>query len=205
MIENDKASLWLGGYDGMKKTYIELLKSTQRPNIEILIEYLEKDTDFFTAPASSQGHNNYRSGLLEHSLKTWAAIYNLAPVFMKGVGSDTLVIVSLLHDVCKTNFYKETTRNVKVDGVWQQEPYFSIEDKLPLGHGEKSVILLQRFISLSIEEVMAIRWHMGGFDDAGRQYAGGLALNGAMEKYPIITLLHMADLAAVSFEEAPLE
>ena len=81
---------------------------------------------------------------------------------------ETYAIVALLHDLCKANFYKKGTRNVKNDetGKWEKVPSYSVEDMFPYGHGEKSVFLIERFMKLKVEEAVAIRWHMGGFDDA---------------------------------------
>ena len=181
----------------MINKYITLLRSTNRKGIDDLIKYLTIGTDFFTAPASSKNHGVYEGGLLRHSLEVYDNLLKINQIFTVVCSPDTGIIISLLHDLCKANFYKPDTRNVKnADGTWSQVPYYSIDDKIPLGHGEKSVILTQRFISLSVEEIMAIRWHMGGFDDASRSYSGGFALTAAMDKYPIITALHIADLSA---------
>jgi len=182
--------------------FISLLASTNRKGVEELVSYLKSETDFFEAPASSNNHGNYKGGLLEHSLVVYDNLKTILTVFHVDVNEDTLIIVSLLHDLCKANFYKADTRNVKNEhGQWEKVPYFSIDDETPLGHGEKSALILQRYIPLTMEEVMAIRWHMAGFDDGAKSYAGGLALNGAMNKYPLIAALHMADLAAVNLRK----
>ncbi|SDD88685.1 hydrolase [Sporomusa acidovorans] len=182
----------------MNNKFNQLLVDTQRPGIDALLDYLQNETDFYTAPASTNYHGANEAGLLEHSLAVYDHLQKLVPLYFDEWDESTLCIVSLLHDVCKMNFYKTATRNVKntQTGIWEQVPYITIDDQLPLGHGEKSVIILQRFIPLSIEEIMSIRWHMAGFDDAARQYGGGQALSLAMRKYPLITVLHMADLAA---------
>lgn len=182
----------------MKQRFINLLSQVQRPGINNLINYLEHETDFFTAPASAKFHGAKECGLLEHSLVVYDNLIKVFETFFEEFQSDTLIIVALLHDVCKTNFYKKGFRNVKNDLTkqWEQIEVYEIDDQLPLGHGEKSVIILQRYIGLSIEEIMCIRWHMAGYDDVGRSWAGGLTMGNAMAKYPLITALHMADLAA---------
>jgi HD superfamily phosphohydrolase YqeK len=193
--------------------FISLLSSTKRKGIEELVSYLKSETDFFEAPASSNNHGNYKGGLLEHSLVVYDNLRTILTVFHVDVNEDTLIIASLLHDLCKANFYKNGTRNVKHENCkitdcpckynngWIKEPYYSIDDETPLGHGEKSALILQRYVPLTMEEVMAIRWHMAGFDDGAKSYAGNLALNGAMNKYPLIAALHMADLAAVNLRK----
>ena len=104
----------------------------------------------------------------------------------------------LLHDICKSNFYTDSIRNKKIDNKWVQEPYFAVDDMNPLGHGEKSVIIIQQFIKLNENELYAIRWHMMSYDDVTRGYTGNLSLTNALTKYPIITLIHMADLFSIS-------
>jgi len=194
MILNDVQGLWVGGKSNLFELYQVLFQTVNRKGKIEFLESLVKETDFFRAPASANNHGNYESGLVEHSLQVYFNLVSLVGLSGIIVPKDSLVIVSLAHDICKTNFYQATTRNVKVNGVWVKEPYFSIEDKFPLGHGEKSVIILQKFMELTNEEIMAIRWHMAGFDDSARSYAGGLALSKALQFYPLITLLHCADL-----------
>lgn len=189
-----ESDLWVNGLTGLQEKYLTALSNINRVGIADLAAYLQ-ETDFFTAPASAKNHNNYRGGLVEHSLLVTINAIKIAEIY-KNVLPESVILVSLLHDICKINFYKETTRNKKIDGVWTQEPYFEIQDSYPLGHGEKSVIILQRFIKLTNDEIMAIRWHMMGFDDSAREYGGSLALRAAADKYPLITVLHMADLAA---------
>jgi hypothetical protein len=186
----------------MINKYTDLLKSTNRIGIDNLIRYMTKDTDFFTAPASSSKHGSYEGGLVEHSLEVYDYLLKINRAFDVNCNADTVIIISLLHDLCKANFYKTSTRNVQDYNVqtcnskgWSIVPYYSVDDKFPLGHGEKSVILAQRYIALTDDEMMAIRWHMGGFDDAARAYSGGFALTNAMDMYPLVTALHMADIA----------
>lgn len=189
----------------MRDRFINLLRETNRAGIENLISYLVDKTDFFTAPASTQYHGSKEGGLLEHSLAVYDLLLKVNKTFDLNIKPETIAVVALLHDVCKTNFYIVGTRNVKdpiIDGKqltgWHPVPYYAIDDQLPLGHGEKSTILLQQFIRLSLDEVMAIRWHMGAY--GASDYATGKALNNAIDKFPVITALQIADLAATYFE-----
>lgn len=191
--------IWVGGRSGMRDQFIKILVSTDRIGIADLLNWIE-GTDFYRAPASSQGHNNYEGGLLEHSLEVY---FKLLDVISKvsdypNIPSESIAISALLHDICKANFYHADGRNRKdaVTGKWFIEPYFSIDDKFPLGHGEKSVIVIQQFMKLTPNEIIAIRWHMAGFDDSARAYAGGLAMTKAYKEYPLAVLLHVADLLA---------
>ena len=84
-------------------------------------------------------------------------------------------------------------------GEWEQVPYYSVEDAFPYGHGEKSVYLIERFLRLKPAEAVAVRWHMGGFDDSVR--GGSFAVSGAYEKYPMAVKLHLADMEATYLRE----
>ena len=185
----------------MREQFLNLLKSTGRERINQLCAYLDTDTDFFKAPASTVHHGAKEGGLLEHSLAVYDCLLKIYKSFDGYVVIDeSKIIVSLLHDICKANFYTVSTRNVKINGVWERVPYYAVEDQFPVGHGEKSVIIAQQFIGLTTEEIMAIRWHMGGWEDSARGYSGQASQSAAMKRYPLITALHMADLAASYFD-----
>lgn len=179
----------------MKEEYLGLLRSTQREGIEDLIDWLNAKTDFFTAPASSQFHGAYVGGLVVHSLAVYKYLKNFTKT-LPDMAEDTLIITGLLHDLCKVNFFVRQTRNVKIPGErrWEEEESFGIEDSLPMGHGEKSVYLAMKYIPLTDQEALAIRWHMGGYDDAARAYIGGKAQSNAYRAYPMAAALNIADM-----------
>jgi hypothetical protein len=113
---------------------------------------------------------------------------------------ESIAICGLLHDVCKANFYKPETRNRKNShGKWEAYKAYAIDDQLPFGHGEKSVYIINSFMKLTREEAMAIRWHMGAFDDAVK--GGCNALSKAFSLYPLAVMLHTADLQATYLDE----
>jgi len=178
----------------MKEQFIELLKSIQREGIDDLINFIES-TDFFKAPASTKFHGNVEGGLLKHSLKVYELLKEKlknAPIEMS-IPEDTVKIVALLHDICKANFYKVDYRNAKNElGVWEKVPYYTVEDTIPYGHGEKSVMMITEYIKLTAEEKYAIRWHMGLSEP--KEVYGTLAT--AFAKYPLIIMLFEADLEA---------
>ena len=193
--------------DEVKSTMDEFM-SIYRDNIhrdgsEALLEWLKK-TDFFTAPASTRFHSSYEGGLCRHSIN----VYNNLLTLTQSYGFDSesypdpnesIAIVSLLHDLCKANFYKVSTRNAKNEttGRWEKVPFYQIEDRFPYGHGEKSVILIQSFIKLSRFEAVAVRWHMGAYNDRDQLSTMGQAF----DQYPLALLLHTADLFATHFDE----
>lgn len=191
------------------------LEMNQEKFIEIFNKYITREgagnlldwlisSDFFTAPASSKFHSAYEGGLCEHSLNVFDRYVRLLTMeygddFSDKISMESVAIISLLHDVCKVDFYKVDYRNVKVDGQWVQVPYYSIEDKLPYGHGEKSVYIVGSFIKLTREEAMAINWHGGGFDDRVR--GGSYALADAYYKFPNAMIFHTADMMATYLDE----
>ena len=204
------------------KRFEDLLLSVQRDGIQKLVNYINK-TDFYKAPASTRFHLACEGGLLQHSLNVYDCLTAKKdslvwkPVFDK-IPDESLIIMALLHDLCKANFYKEGTKNQKTydpekvaaaepwqrkhdqigDCIWETVQTYQVDDQLPLGHGEKSVMLLQCYIRLTMQEVMAIRWHMG-FSEAKENYN---AVGQAMEKYPVVLALHEADLEATKILEA---
>lgn len=189
----------------LAQEFESLLLSTHREGIDKLIAYLKLKTDFFSAPASTRFHSSCPGGLLQHSMNVYKMLKAKSQTeTWKSTLSreDTMIIVSLLHDICKANFYAVEMRNRKnEDGVWEQYPFYIIDDKNPYGHGEKSVMMIMEFMKLTAEEKYAIRWHMG-FSEPKENYN---ALGKAMEYYPIVVALHEADLEATYLLESGVE
>jgi hypothetical protein len=184
--------------DVLWNEYKELLLSTKRQGIKDLVAWLE-GTDFIYAPASTRYHSAHQGGLLEHSLNVYYELIRQQDVIkLLNIPQDTLIITALLHDICKVNYYKQDVRNVKKNGTWVQEPYYTVDDYFPVGHGEKSIIVAQEFIKLNDIEVAMIRGHMGGF--VADPYFNVSAL---YNKYPEALVLHMADMRATYLVESP--
>lgn len=170
----------------------------QREGADRLLHWME-GTDFFEAPASTKYHCACEGGLVQHSVNVYRVLRD--KYFEEGKDSEeSFAICGLLHDLCKAGFYTVSTRNVKNEqGQWEKVPYYTVEDNFPYGHGEKSVFLIERFLKLKPAEAMAIRWHMGGFDDSVK--AGNFALSLAFEKYDLCVKMHLADLEATYLVE----
>ena len=186
-----------------KDLFIELLQTACEDRFDTtkFIDYLQNQTDFFEAPASTKFHLSVAGGLVEHSLDVYKALSILCKTFYPECKDSTIVLVALLHDLCKVNFYKQELRNVKEDGRWVAKLQYVVDDELPIGHGEKSVImLLRQGVPLTDEEIYAIRWHMSGFDNAFR--GGEQALGNAYKKSKLVVLLQAADLIATHALEA---
>lgn len=180
-----------------KEEFIQIYNEyiTRRGAAELL-EWIQK-TDFFTAPASTKYHCACENGLVMHSVSVFRTM--VEKHFDEETDSmESFAICALLHDLCKAQFYKVSSRNVKNDetGQWEKVPFYAIEDTFPYGHGEKSVFLIERFMRLRLDEAMAIRWHMGGFDDNN-----GMYVSKAYDKYPLAVKLHLADLESTYLRE----
>ena len=187
----------------MKERFLEIwYRYVSREGSDALLNWLCK-SDFFTAPASTRYHGAYEGGLCEHSVNVYERLVQLVNAVLPEKdrpGMETLAIIALCHDLCKVGVYHLEQKWRKDErGKW--EPYYgyNFDDSMPFGHGEKSVHIASAFMKLSREEALAIRWHMGGFDEAVQ--GGSRALSGAWEQYPLGMLLHCADLTASYVDE----
>ena len=187
--------------------FIEIFKSKiKRDGADKLLEYIIS-SDFFVAPASAKYHSAYEGGLLDHSLNVYDCLvaYLDRDVAKSKYGlnytDETIAIVSLLHDLCKTNVYKVSKRNVKnkETGKWEEVDFFEFDDKLPYGHGEKSVYMITPFMRLTREEAFAIRYHMG-FSGASSPVETN-NVSKAFEMFPLAFALSTADMEATYYLE----
>ena len=192
--------------ENIKNEFIETYKSKiKREGADKLLDYLISKSDFFTAPASTQYHLCREGGLCEHSLNVYKCLCDylsrprVKETYGLNVTEETAAIAALLHDVCKTDCYVVSTRNKKdkVTGKWTEVPFYEFRDRLPYGHGEKSVYIISGFMRLTREEAFAIRYHMGfaGTEDAR-------SVGAAFELYPLAFALSTADMEATYFIES---
>ena len=188
-----------------KEEFIEIYREhIHREGSAELLDYLENKSDFFTAPASARFHGSYAGGLCDHSvnvyrcLEAYLARDRVREVYGFECSPESAAIAALLHDVCKIGCYRAGSRNVKNEatGQWEKVPTFFYEDKLPYGHGEKSVYIISGFMRLTREEAMAIRWHMGFSGPEDDRTVGQ-----ALQKYPLAFALATADMEASYFLE----
>ena len=186
-----------------KKTFVEILFGTNRKGIENVLSKLE-ELGFFEAPASTKFHLSSKGGLMQHSLNVYEAalllrdqVIQRKPELKAEIPLDSVEICSLLHDVCKTDIYVETiVRKMNQDGSWEKYPGYTTDYRagLPLGHGEKSVIMLLSWgLELRPEEMMAIRWHMTAWDLPMQSPEHKESLNAAKSKTPLVSLIQLAD------------
>lgn len=159
------------------------------------IEFLN-ESDFWRAPASTVYHESFEGGLAAHSLKVYENLSLLNYIKVLGFSEETVAKVSILHDLCKVNFYRKTIKNKRMeDGTWVRVEGFEVNDQFPMGHGEKSAIVaLQYHIKLTEEELLAIRWHMGAYGPESKDYIAGKSLSNAMTNNKLVVALQLADM-----------
>lgn len=181
----------------LKKDFYAICDShIQREGIDELLKYLS-GRDFFEAPASTAYHDSTDFGLVAHSLAVYDIAVQLNETFELGIDMESIAICALFHDVCKTDFYVKEMRNKKIDGKWEEIETWIVKDQLPLGHGEKSIFIINNYMQLTDVEALAIRWHLGGFDPAVHfGYPYGHSNKQAFRENKLVALIAMADLGA---------
>ena len=188
-----------------KERFLEIYnEKITREGADKLLDFLLNGSDFFTAPASTRYHGAHEGGLVEHSLNVYDCLADMAERLKERYGieytDESIAIAGLLHDICKVNFYKTSYRNVKDEtGRWQSVPYYTIEDTLPYGHGEKSAYIVSAYMRLTRDEAFAIRYHMGfsGTEDPGN-------VGRALEMFPLAYATCCADMEAAFLVEGKL-
>ena len=181
-----------------KCNFCRLLRSTERENIDKVIAELEK-LGFFDAPASRKDHNSFSGGLVAHSLNVYRvakdislAMCNINPDLE--VSDDSLIIASLLHDICKAPRYQGSSQK---NGEYQKN-----YSHLPVGHGEKSVIMLLRLgLEMTDDEILAIRWHMGAWQIALHNEEMQQDYIHATQSCPLLAIIEAADKMAAQLLE----
>ena len=196
--------------ENLKKYFIERLLSTGRKGMENVISNLER-LGFFTAPASTRFHLNIPGGLMLHSwnvcntaLMLRDQMILMKPELQERLPVESVIIAALLHDVCKSDIYKETLLNRKNDqGFWEKVPGYEIDcSNFPMGHGEKSVIMLVSMgLDLTRDEMLAIRWHMTAWELAFQSFEQKTNLQTARAVAPLCAIIQSADGLASSLLE----
>ena len=192
------------------------LGKVQRPGMDKLLEYIRK-SDFYTAPASTKYHLAAPGGLLQHSLNVLDALrglltrdetgenwlYTVGGTTVATIPEDSVTVMALLHDICKTHFYGTSTRNQKNDatGKWEKVPFYTVNDMMPLGHGPKSAMIVKQYTTLTSQEMYAIWHHMG----MNGNYENDNAVGKSIEMYPAVLALQTADMMASRFMEGEKE
>lgn len=200
MIDTLGADIIDSNYSLFKK----LLFDTKRPNIVSFLEWLDT-TDFKTAPASSKFHLNALGGLCQHSLNVYKCATNMVTQYSLDLPFESIALSCLLHDLCKVQMYKKNQVWDKEwknkTNEWRKTEEWTVDEDQPFGHGEKSVILANRFIEFTEEEIAAIRWHLGFADPATHFFfPSGAPFKKCLEKYPLVQVVVLADSTAQYLE-----
>ena len=195
-----------------KAEFIELLKSTGREGIDDLIDMLDEGKmHFFTAPASVNHHLNSDGGLLIHSLNTCKAglklrdmIIEMKPELEPMLKRESVIIATLLHDICKADIYVPAIKKRKgEDGIWREVESYDVSYRnFPMGHGEKSAMLaLMSGLEIYDDELLAIRWHMAAWDLPMQSIELNKCINTARDEHPLCSLVNLADGMAANLLE----
>lgn len=154
-----------------------------------LLQYLETETDFFTAPASSKYHLTYEGGLVQHTLHVVNTLEWLtAHMDLEWGKARSPIVVGMLHDLCKINTYVR-------DGVeWKFNPHGKYADYVKNGeHGLLSLRIAHNCgVILTREEEACIHFHMGEWTKDGM----GITYTEMVQKYPNLLWTHTADMYA---------
>ena len=186
----------------IKQIILSRLHSIEREGMSDLIHFLTSESDYFKAPASIKGHCNYPHGLAIHSHNVVELLLQKNNQYHLGLSKETIYLAGYLHDLCKTNIFYPTLK-LRYNHKNEKECYFTYEcvDDFPMGHGEKSVILAQQYIKLTLEEILLIRWHTGPQTPCENPYR----YDQALEKCPAIKAIFTADEEAATFLEKTKE
>lgn len=198
-----------------KELFVKTCRSyIQREGLEALLDYLEEKTDFYTAPSSTNYHLNETGGLCKHSLNVFITamqvyestvkptILDKTGPFITPLSEESIAIATLFHDLCKTKYYKQVEKWKKnKEGKWASYPAYEVDDQFPFGHGEKSCYIINWYMKLHPDELLAIRWHMGMFEMAPMGSSMSFSFRSALEQSPLVALVHAADFIASNLKE----
>lgn len=142
-----------------------------------------KEKGFFNKPAAIKHHGNYTGGLFDHSLAVAQSLIKITRnMGITWQNARSPFVVGIFHDLCKLEDYTKAT-----DGAeWTYN-----NDKILSGHGDKSIMLLSQFMTLTEEEILCIRFHMGAY-----QTDDWNAYDKAIKKYETVLWSHTADMYA---------
>lgn len=159
-----------------------------------------RTTDFFICPASARYHDSKPGGLLNHTLGVAKRALDLLKTdSFADVPVESAVLTSLIHDWCKIGLYQPYMKNVKNEqtGEWEKVQAYTYNDDraVCLGHGVASMYLAQKYVKLTYEECLAVRWHMGEYNVA---HSEDSELAQANRNYPMVQLLQFADRLSIT-------
>lgn len=184
-----------------------------RDGLDKILAYLDK-SDFYEAPSSASFHLNVKGGLCKHSINVFEtalkirehiaqeAIESGESPFTEVPSTESVAVAALFHDICKVKLYHEVEKWKKdANGRWMNYPGYELKDDFPLGHGEKSCLMLSWYMRLKPDEMLAIRWHMGPWGVNMNSFEDQRNYDTAHSLYPLVMIIHTADCLAASIME----
>lgn len=183
------------------KERLDLMMATNLSEIvkEDFLKWLA-ESGFFTAPASTKYHGNYAGGLFDHSFTVMNLLVELSAANgLKWKRPASPFLVGMFHDLCKIDQYRPIIKAVEHFDNDQVATFYNEcvgfeynPNTLLKGHGDKSVMLLSQFTTLTDEETACIRYHMGAFTEKEewRDYTR------AVHAFPNVLWTHQADMLA---------
>lgn len=174
------------------KERLDLMMSTNLAGIvkDDFLKWLGEN-GFFNAPASTKYHGNYAGGLFDHSFMVMNLLVELSAAnALKWKRPASPFLVGMFHDLCKIDQYR--IDNSIPYTVGEPTRYEYNPNTMYKGHGDKSIILLSQFTTLTDEETACIRYHMGAFTEKEewRDYTR------AVHAFPNVLWTHQADMLA---------
>lgn len=194
-----------------KEEIEKLLLSVERTGIHNLLAEMDFN-GFYEAPCSTKYHLHVEGGLAQHSLNVYHTLKELCESFAIGteITEESIIICSLLHDLGKMgdfgkslyvpNYVRSKTKNKETGEydmvISEAQPYQINQELMAEEHEIKSVLIAERFITLTEEEESAILHHNGLFGKLDSSYGTQL-----YAKTKLAFLLHTADMYVSRFVE----
>ncbi len=166
--------------DEVMKRYEALKEKVdgRRAEFAELMKFIETETAYLKAPASTKFHLCKEGGLLEHSVNVAENLLKIKNVLAPEISDESCVIVGLLHDLGKAGMpgepqylKNEPSQKQKAYGYSASTPYRFNKDLLYLSVPVRSLYLVSSRFPLTEEEVQAIVYHDGQYVEDNRSVA----------------------------------
>ena len=167
-------------YDGL----LELLGPRRKQVLDFLV-FLENETSWLEAPASSRHHLNVPGGLIIHSLLTTRTMLDIRDALAPEYDDETCVIVGLFQDVGKIGL-PGNPLYLRLDKPEGNILFRSNQELVTMGVAVRSLFLIAPHVRLSAEEAQAVCYHDGQY------IPDNLVVKN--HECPLTLLVHFADL-----------
>ena len=177
----------MGALKESKEKYEELLeKISSRKGVLELSEYLKKH-GLFEAPASTKFHLCSEGGLIIHSVSVATLALKMKSVMYPEADDDSVILCSLFHDAHKvTDGFSHKTYIQNNTETAARQPYFWNKEQMNFSGGQKSLLIVSKFVDLTKDEMQAIAYHDGPYVPSWDDIK--------WDPYPMTLLIHSADM-----------